>query len=171
MSGHLHVSWEEYHRLIERLVLVLDNSGWSFDMVMGLSRGGLRVADVISRVMNKPFAVLAASSYNGREGMLQGELTLSADIATTAPVLGPKVLVVDDLADTGHTLAAVVPHLLSHYPHISEVRTAVLWLKGVSSVVPDYSVQHLPDSPWIHQPFEAYDTMSIDTLKERVRLV
>ena len=29
---------------------------------------------------------------------------------------------------------------------------------------PDYFVEYLPDNPWIHQPFEIYDDMSLDRL-------
>ena len=165
MSDKLRVSWDEYHQLIERLVIQLADSGWHFDVVMGLSRGGLRVADVSSRVLNKPFATLAASSYREHAGTEQGELVISSHIATTLQTLGPSVLVVDDLADSGLTLQAVVPHLLSRYPDITEVKTAVLWVKGCSVLTPDFFVQHLPDSPWIVQPFEVYDTADVDALR------
>jgi hypothetical protein len=33
---------------------------------------------------------------------------------------------------------------------------------------PDYYVQHLADNPWIHQPFEVYDTLRPDKLKKRL---
>jgi len=34
----------------------------------------------------------------------------------------------------------------------------VIWKKGVSMFNPDYFVEFLPNSPWIHQPFENYDS-------------
>jgi hypothetical protein len=49
------------------------------------------------------------------------------------------------------------------------VRTAVLWYKSVSAVKPDYYVQYLADSPWIHQPFEEYDTLRPQQLAARLR--
>jgi hypothetical protein len=39
------------------------------------------------------------------------------------------------------------------------LRAAVIWTKGVSSYTPDYFVELLPSSPWIHQPFEEYDNL------------
>jgi hypothetical protein len=63
----------------------------------------------------------------------------------------------------------VVEHLRSRYPALSEVRTAVLWHKAISTVQPDYRVEFLPDSPWIHQPFEAYDALRPAQLAERLR--
>jgi hypothetical protein len=35
----------------------------------------------------------------------------------------------------------------------------VIWCKACSSVRPDYYLQYLPNNPWIHQPFEEYDSL------------
>jgi hypothetical protein len=43
----------------------------------------------------------------------------------------------------------------------------VLWVKGVSSYTPDYFVEKLPTSPWIHQPFEEYDGLRPDGLAKK----
>ena len=40
----------------------------------------------------------------------------------------------------------------------------MIWVKGASSYTPDYYVERLPTSPWIHQPFEDYDNMGPDRL-------
>lgn len=157
--SHLHVSWDEYHRLIESLAIEVRDSTWEFDVVLGLARGGLRVADVLSRLFDKPMAVLAASSYREGGGTVQGVLKISSSIALIESQLGPRVLVVDDLADTGKTLAAVVAHLQAEYPAIAELRTAVLWTKSHSVFRPDFTAVELQGNPWIHQPFERYDTL------------
>ena len=80
--------------------------------------------------------------------------------------LAGRVLLVDDLADSGVTLRAVVDRLRG-MPAIAELRTAVIWVKGVSSYVPEYFVETLPTSPWIHQPFEEYDDLRPATLAKR----
>ena len=54
---HLYVDWAEYHRLIERLALSIHRSGWQFDSVIALARGGLRVGDLLSRIFDKPLGV------------------------------------------------------------------------------------------------------------------
>jgi len=46
---HLYVSWDEYHMLIERLALKIAGSGWEFDQILCLARGGMRPGDVLSR--------------------------------------------------------------------------------------------------------------------------
>jgi len=157
---HLHVSWDEYHRLIESLVIQVRDSEWAFDVVLGLARGGLRVSDVISRIFDLPMAVLATSSYREDGGTVQGMLQISSSIALVSKQLGPRVLVVDDLCDTGKTLEAVVLHLKAQHPDISEIKTAVLWTKADSAFKPDFSAVELSGNPWIHQPFERYDTLT-----------
>ena len=52
-------------------------------------------------------------------------------------------------------------------PPIPDIRSAVLWYKGHSVFKPDYYVEHLPENPWIHQPFEIYDTLRPEALRAR----
>ena len=54
----LYVSWDEYNRLIEKLAIRVYDSGWHFDAIVCLARGGLRVGDVLSRVFDRPLGVL-----------------------------------------------------------------------------------------------------------------
>ncbi|HEY7942981.1 MAG TPA: phosphoribosyltransferase, partial [Casimicrobiaceae bacterium] len=44
----LHVSWEQYNVLVERLALQVYESAWRFNQVICIARGGLRVGDVLS---------------------------------------------------------------------------------------------------------------------------
>jgi len=63
-------------------------------------------------------------------------------------------------------LSAVVERLRG-MDAITELRSAVIWTKGVSSYVPDYHVELLPTSPWIHQPFEEYDGLRPEGLARK----
>src|SRR6266853_2103429 len=73
---HLYVSWDEYHMLIERLALKIANSGWEFDQILCLARGGMRPGDVISGVYDKPLAIMSTSSYRAEAGTIQGRLDM-----------------------------------------------------------------------------------------------
>lgn len=166
---HLHVSWDEYHRLIEQLALQVHESGYRFASLLCLARGGLRIGDVFSRLYDVPLAILAASSYRAAAGTRQGMLDIAEFITMTGAALQGNLLLVDDLVDSGVTLLRVIEHLRKRYPDLQEVRTAVLWYKAASAARPDYFVQHLADSPWIHQPFEEYDTLRPNQLAARLR--
>jgi hypoxanthine phosphoribosyltransferase len=126
------------------------------------------VGDVLSRIFKLPLAIIFTSSYTGDTGTARGELTVSEHLSMTTPELGDRVLLVDDLVDSGVTLAEVKRHITHRHPGVREIRTAVLWYKAASHVRPDYYADYLPESPWIHQPFETYDLMNADELKLRV---
>ena len=163
----LYVSWSDYHRTIERLAARVQVSDWRFNQIVCIARGGLRVGDILSRIFKLPLAIIFTSSYTGDTGTSRGELTVSEHLSMTTPELGDRVLLVDDLVDSGVTLAEVKRHITRGHPRVQEIRTAVLWYKAASHVRPDYYAEYLSESPWIHQPFEAYDLMSADDLRSR----
>ncbi|WP_353152112.1 phosphoribosyltransferase family protein [Pollutimonas bauzanensis] len=163
------VSWDQYHALIERLALNVHESGWQFDKILCLARGGVRVGDVMSRIYDVPLGILATSSYREAAGTQQGQLDIAQFITITRGTLDGRVLLVDDMVDTGMTFGRVRDHLLSQFPAITELKTAVLWWKGHSHATPDYFVEKLPTNPWIHQPFEDYDSIRPHQLESWVR--
>jgi hypoxanthine phosphoribosyltransferase len=167
---HLYVTWDEYNRLVERLALSVHESGFGFNQIICVARGGLRVGDVLSRIYDLPLAILSTHSYSAEGGTIRGELVIAEHMTMTRPRLGDRVLLVDDMVDSGHTLEAVHNELPKRFPHLTEVKTAVLWWKACSVFKPDFYVEHLPDNPWIHQPFEVYDTLRPGELEARLKL-
>lgn len=167
---HLYVSYDEYHNLIEKLAIKIFQSDWPFDTILCLARGGMRPGDILSRIFNKPLAIMSTSSYRADTGTVQGELDIARFITTPKGEIAGRVLLVDDLADTGHTLNAVIEMLKTNYAPITELRSAVIWTKASSTFEADYSVEFLPTNPWIHQPFETYDSLNPDKLLEKWRV-
>ena len=141
---HLYVSYDEYHNLIEKLAIKIHQSGWEFDTILCLARGGMRPGDILSRIFDKPLAIMSTSSYRADAGTIQGHLDIARFITTPKGEIAGRVLLVDDLADTGHTLKAVLDQLKNNYKPITELRSAVIWTNGVSSFDPDFSVEYLP---------------------------
>ena len=136
-------------------------SEWEFDQILCLARGGLRIGDVLSRIHNKPLAILSVSSYGGKDFQERGKLAIAHSITMTTATLGKKILLVDDLVDSGVTLVRVIEWLKQHEEFaITDMRSAVLWFKGCSVAKPDYYVDFLPDNSWIHQPFEKYEKLN-----------
>jgi len=58
---HLYVSWDEYHMLIERLALKIHASGWAFDQILCLARGGMRTWRAIRQSAQGPQSFRCAS--------------------------------------------------------------------------------------------------------------
>ena len=138
-GNHLYVSYDEYHSLIENwrseCTSQVGNSTPYF-----VWHGWHASCDILSRIFNKPLAIMSTSSYRARLATVQGHLDIARFITTPKGEIAGRVLLVDDLADTGHTLHAVIDMLKTSYDPITELRSAVIWTKGVSTFTPDYSV-------------------------------
>ena len=81
-----------------------------------------------------------------------------------------KVLLVDDLSDTGLTLNKSIEWLKRYEPtknFIKEVKTACLWKKKSSKFEPDFCSIVLDSDPWIVQPTEHYEELSIEKIIEK----
>ncbi|MEH2272891.1 MAG: phosphoribosyltransferase [Nostoc sp.] len=168
----LYVSWSDYHQKIEQLAIQIYESGWEFNQIICLARGGLRVGDILSRIYQQPLAILATSSYSGPGKQQRSKIIFSHHLTMTAEKLGSRILLVDDLVDSGITLQQTIPWLKQNNDSpIEELHTAVLWYKACSVIKPDYYVDYLADNPWIHQPFEHYELMNPAELVGKVNKV
>jgi hypoxanthine phosphoribosyltransferase len=155
--SELVVSWQEYHASIEQLAHNIHQSGWEFNQILCLAKGGLRVGDILARIFDQPLAVFNVSSYAGA-GNRERRTVRFADAITNLGALGDRLLLLDDLVDSGESVKQTIDWLKTHSPHIQEIRTGVIWYKENSHFKPDYYAHYLTDNPWIQQPFEHYET-------------
>ena len=168
MSEKLIVSWEEYNQTVEKLAIQIDESGYKPTIVIGIMRGAAPMIDVLSRVFKLKCAYLAVESYSGK-GIEdeQGEIVFSREMSSIAPNMGGRILLCDDLSDTGVTLNKSIDWIKKYPPlkgNIKEIKTAVLWKKKDSTFEPDFCAQRLNSNPWIVQPFEHYEEIKVEDL-------
>jgi len=170
MANKLIVDWKEYNLIVEKLAVKIHKSGFKPTMLIGIMRGGAPIIDVLSRVFKLKCAYLAVESYSGKGTEdQQGELVFSREISSTMQDMGGRLLLCDDLSDTGVTLQKSI-NWLHNYPaikNIESIKTAVLWKKKDSTFEPDYCAQRLDDNPWIVQPFENYEEVRIEELVKK----
>lgn len=168
--SELYISWSDYHRHIEILASKIYESQWEFNQIICIAKGGLRIGDIFCRLFNKPLGILYTQSYGGVNNRTKGELTIADNLLMLEKKTGSRILLVDDLVDSGVSLGQSKIWLENSFTkEIEEIRTAVIWYKGSSVVKPDYYVDYLPDNPWIHQPFECYEQMSPENLAKKYR--
>ena len=160
----LNITWSEYHHKIETLAVKIYQSNWQFNQIVCLAKGGLRVGDILCRLYEKPLAILSTASYGGKNNRDRGKIKFSEHLSTIEP-LGDRILLVDDLVDSGTSLAESLKWLQKNYGHnVNNIRTGVIWYKSSSVITPNYYVDYLAENPWINQPFEKYEKTSIDKL-------
>ena len=171
MSEKLIISFEEYLDTVEKLAVEI-HKNFKPTVLVGIMRGAAPIIDILSRIMKLPTAYVVIQSYSG-DGMedKQGQLIFARDISSIANEKDFKnVLLVDDLSDTGLTLNKSIEWLKNYGPtkdFIKEVKTACLWKKKSSKFEPDFCPIRLDSDPWIVQPTEHYEELSIEELIER----
>ena len=171
MADKLIISFEEYIKIVEKLAIQIHKE-YKPTVLVGIMRGAAPILDILSRILKLPIAYIVIQSYSG-EGMedKQGELVFARDISPIAKDNDfKKVLLVDDLSDTGLTLNKSIEWLKNYQPiknQIQEIKTACLWKKKSSKFTPDFCPIKLDNDPWIVQPTEHYEEMSIDEVIEK----
>ena len=167
MADKLIIDWKEYNLIVEKLAIKIHESGFQPTMLIGIMRGGAPIIDVLSRVFKLKCAYLAVESYSGKGTEdQQGELVFSREMSSTVQNMGGRLLLCDDLSDTGVTLQKSI-NWLHNYPsikNIEEIKTAVLWKKKDSTFEPDFCAEKLNNNPWIVQPFEHYEEVRVEDL-------
>ena len=114
MSEKLIIDWKEYNKTVEKLAIQIHESGYKPNLLVGIMRGGAPMIDVLSRVFKLKCAYLAVESYSGK-GVEdeQGDIVFSREMSSIAKNMGGKILLCDDLSDTGITLEKVLIGLKS----------------------------------------------------------
>ena len=171
MSEKLIISWDEYNKTVEKLAIQIHESGYKPTILIGIMRGAAPMIDVLSRIFKLKCAYLAVESYSGK-GVEdeQGDLVFSREMSSIAPSMGGRILLCDDLSDTGVTLNKSIDWLRKYPPlqgNIKDIKTAVLWKKKDSTFEPDYCAQKLDSNPWIVQPFENYEEVRVKDLVKK----
>jgi hypoxanthine phosphoribosyltransferase len=174
----VHISNEEFKGLVQKLCRDIANSDWRPDYVVGITRGGLTPATMISHYFDVPCETLKVSLRDGGEG--ESNLWMAEDAfgyvpqdqrgsgnADTDPALRKKILIVDDINDTGATLewirqdwpgSCLPNHAAWDAVWNRNVRFAVVINNEASNYEQiDYSgrnINKLDDPSWIVFPWE-----------------
>jgi hypoxanthine phosphoribosyltransferase len=144
------MTWDDLGRAVHELSALITADGFRPDAVLALARGGLPVAGALAYALGiKNMATLNVEFYTGVDERLDEPLLLPP-VPDLAVLRADSMLVVDDVADTGRTLAKVVEFCAEH---TSVARTAVLYEKPQSVVHCDY-VWRRTDR-WIDFPWSA----------------
>lgn len=146
-------TWNQIYDMLLQLAEKIRENGFKPNVIVGVSRGGWPPARVLSDLMDNPnLANVRAEFYLG-VAETKGEPTLTQPVSVT--VAGKKVLVVDEVADTGKSLKLVKEHLIEQGAR--EVKIATVYYKPWSVVTPDYYEKET--SCWIVFPWEIKETV------------
>lgn len=158
MAAHyLPVSWNEYHTLSAKLASAILANKENPDKIVAISRGGLTLGHLLSDLLQVPISTITIQSYTDIQK--QGELKITGKLQS--PIAGQRILLVDDVSDTGKTLKRAVSYLRRFHP--KNITTVTLFYKPHSVFRPDYFAKHT--SKWILFPYEPTEMIRLITGK------
>lgn len=137
----------------EKDVKVLSNkiqNDFAPEVILAVARGGLTLAHAISmKLNNRNCFCLNSIHYEDTKKLDTINIFNVPDLSKFK-----KVLIVDDMVDSGESIVAIKRELLSKYPNL-ELKIATIFYKSKALLIPDYSVKEAND--WIEFFWERID--------------
>jgi hypoxanthine phosphoribosyltransferase len=152
------LGWLEFGDAARHLATDVLESGFRPDFVIAIARGGLLLAGAIAYALGvKNCGSLNVEFYTGVDERLPMPVVLPP-LLDQASLAGARVLLADDVSDSGRTLALVVDLLAASG---ADVRSVVLYTKPGTVHEPDYTWHRT--SRWIAFPWSAMPPVSLET--------
>ncbi|MFM1892755.1 MAG: hypothetical protein RLZ44_1832 [Pseudomonadota bacterium] len=152
-----YVSWARFYRLCGTLYRRIDGAGFRPDLIIAIARGGYPVARVLADYFGlMDLFSLKIEHYRGPDKLPTAVIRypLPVDIS------GRRVLLVDDVSDSGDTFKVALAHLEARgAPQV--LRTAVLHHKRGAALEPDYHAQKVLKWRWITYPWALVEDLSV----------
>jgi hypoxanthine phosphoribosyltransferase len=148
LDAHEVLGWELFGTAARELATTIFDDGFRPDLILSIARGGLFVAGSLGYALDvKNLHVMNVEFYTGIDQRLDMPVMLPP-VPEPVDLSGARVLVADDVADTGATLALVKDYCAEH---VAEVRCAVIYEKPRSTVRCEYVWRRTDrwiDFPW-----------------------
>lgn len=142
------LDWTRFGEASRELAQMVADDGYRPNIILSIARGGLLVAGALSYALNvKNVHVMNVEFYTGIDERLPMPVVLPP-VPDAVNLTNARVLIVDDVADTGATLDVVHDFCADH---VAEARCAVLYEKPRSLVKCEYVWR--PTDRWIEFPW------------------
>ena len=142
------LDWDSYGRAVRELAALVAEDGYRPEMILAIARGGLFCAGSLGYALSiKNIYVMNCEYYTGVDERLPVPVMLPPAV-DLVDHRNSKVLIADDVADTGHTLKMVYDFCAER---VGDVRSAVLYEKSHSLVKSDYVWKRTDQ--WINFPW------------------
>ena len=146
------LTWADSGRAGRELAVRIDADGFRPDIILAIARGGLFPAGALGYALDvKNLHVINVEFYTGVDQRLDMPVVLPP-VPKPIDLSGSRVLIADDVADTGATLRLVKDFCADH---VAEVRCAVIYEKSRSVVKCEYVWRRTDlwiDFPWSTEP-------------------
>ncbi|MDW5550862.1 phosphoribosyltransferase [Methanosarcina sp.] len=150
------LSFNEVLQLSKVLARKIKASGYIPDLIVAVGRGGYVPGRLVSDfLLFSDLTSMKIEHYTRAADILE-ETRIKFPIPEN--ISGKKILIIDDVTDTGETLKLAVDYVLSL--NTTDVRTAVLQHKTCSAFTPDFYAQKILKWRWIIYPWARYEDLA-----------
>lgn len=158
------LTWQGFGDATRDLARMIVESGWVPDLIIAVARGGLLPAGALSYALGiKAIGTMNVEFYTGI-GETLPEPELLPPLMDVSVLMGKRVLVVDDVADSGRTLLKVMEVITQHGLSLDgevsvrvDARCAVIYQKPRAVIHPDYTWGRT--ERWINFPWSTLPTV------------
>ncbi len=147
------VTWQDSYEMARALAMKVKEDCFAPDIVIAIGRGGYVPARVVCDFLLQDMLTSFKMEHWGSAAKEKPGVRVRFPLAVE--IRDKKVLVVDDVTDTGETLEHAIEYILSFSPR--EVRTAVLQHKSGSRFRPDYFAREEKEWRWIIYPWAVHE--------------
>jgi hypoxanthine phosphoribosyltransferase len=145
------LSWQAFGEAVDALAHQVVDDGFEPDVVLSIARGGLALGMGLAYALDvKNLSTVNVEFYTGVDERLEVPIMLPP-VPDVVDLAGLRVLIADDVADTGLTLRHVQEFCSGH---VAQTRTAVVYAKSRSVVRPDYAWR--ATDAWVDFPWSAH---------------
>lgn len=167
-------TWDDIQKLCKKLSEKIKKSGYSPDVVVAIARGGWIPARIVCDHLDIKDLYSVKTEHWGVVATKTGEAKITQPLNVNLE--GKKVLIVDDVADTGDTIRVVLEHVRELSP--SDVKVAVVDYKKTSKFLPDFYAAEMENWKWIVYPWSIKEDLrsliekaGAKTVEEAVRVL
>jgi hypoxanthine phosphoribosyltransferase len=143
-------NWEDLEKTTIELADQIDAVGREYDRIIALANGGMTMVRLLGdRLGTNKISCVQLSFYQGINDTKKEPQIIQPLVAK---VSGQKILIFEDIVDTGATLEFALSYLRDH--GVASVETASLVVKPHSSVQPEFA-----GVTWVIFPYEVRETI------------
>ena len=150
------LTYPDFRRSIREISQNIVDDNYRADAILCVARGGLLVGAQLSYDLGiKKIGSINIEYYTGKNKRLDAPIILEPKI-NLEEFRNKKIIIADDVVDTGHTMNLLLP-LLQNI--VTELRVVVIFKKSNSVIDPAYFWKETPSNKWITFPWSSLEPL------------
>lgn len=154
MTQKVYIGWDDVEKACKELAGKVKKE--NIEVIVAITKGGLPVATLLaSKYLDNPPIItiqLKETTHGTQTANYEAKRVDLISPLNSYPISDKRVLIVDDVSDSGSTLSEAVK--ITNKLNPKKIITATLFYKPRTKIIPDYYTKMFADDVWIVHPWE-----------------